>query len=209
VQLRLPSKLTSEEYITREGWHDASLQSCPEHPKGGCGFRSCGSYERKEPRGLRIRRWYCPEAHLTFSLVPDFAAARVASTLLEVAQAVARFEAERERGQSVEQAAAAVRPDIEPAGALRWVRRRRAWVSAAFAALVGIAPELLAGCEPTVASMRLALGGDCLVRAREIVVAQLAHVPAPLGFAPLVRRGVLRVRRRAHAMGPDPPRSGA
>jgi hypothetical protein len=210
VQLRLQSKLTSEEYITREAWRDASLRTCPMHPRGGCGFRSCGSYLRKVPSGLRIARWYCPRAHCTFSLVPDFAATRIASTLVEIEDVVTRFDAERAAGQSVELAARSLRPDIEPQGSVRWVQRRRRWVSAAIAVLVGIAPELFAGCEPTVAAIRAALGCDCLlVRAREIVAAQLAHTPAPLGFAPLVKRRVRRKQACAHVVGPDPPSSDA
>lgn len=184
--------------------------SCPLHPKGGCGFRSCGSYQRKQPLGLHIRRWYCPTAHCTFSLVPDFAATRIASSLQEVEDVVAHFDAHRSQGHCVELASRAIRPELEPAGAVRWVRRRRNWVSAAIAVLVGVAPDLLAGCELKVAALRAALGCDCvLVRAREIAAAQLEHMPAPLGFAPLNKTYNHRQHRRAHTMGPDPPLSTA
>lgn len=204
----MPSKLTREEYVTRKAWLDASLRlrACPLHRRGGCGFRSCGYYDRKEPEGIRIPRWYCPTGHTTFSLVPDFAAARTSGTLAEIEDAVARFELEREDGASVEQAAAAVRPDIQRHGAIRWMRRRRAWVSAAIATLIGLRPDLLAGRELTVANVREALGCvSVLERAREIAANNLRHMPAPLGFAPLVHRRLVSSRRRAHTAGCDPP----
>ena len=34
------------------------------------------AYARKIPRGTHIARWYCPESHTTFSLLPDCLAAR-------------------------------------------------------------------------------------------------------------------------------------
>lgn len=208
MQLRLESKLTSQEYITREAWRDASLRlhACPVHRHGGCGFRSCGSYVRKRPDGLRIARWYCPTGRCTFSIVPDFAATRVAATLAELEDAVVRFETARASGHSVELAARSVRTDIEPAGAVRWMRRRRVWLAAAVALLVGVVPELLVGCELSVLAVRTALGCDCvLVRARQIAAAQLKVAPAPLGFAPLPRAAVNRRIARAHKTGPDPP----
>ena len=38
------------------------------HPQGGCGFARHGSYERVDPPGTRIARWYCRVGHQTFSL---------------------------------------------------------------------------------------------------------------------------------------------
>jgi hypothetical protein len=201
------SELTSEEYVTRSGWRNANLLSCPRHPRGGCGFRSCGSYERKQPAGLRIRRWYCPTAHETFSLVPDFAASRVSSGLADIERVVVAVHRAREqRGDSLELAARELRRDIAPESAVRWVRRRLRWVDAALAVLIGLAPQLLAGCEPTLSSVRATLGCECvLVRAREIAAAHLAHLAAPVGFAPLAKRHRGRREPRAHETGPDPP----
>lgn len=183
--------------------------SCPRHPRGGCGFRSCGVYERKVPKGLFIRRWYCPKAHETFSLLPDFAASRVSSTLVDIERVVVAVHHAREnQGDSLELAARTLRPDIAPESAVRWVRRRLRWVDAALAVLIGLAPDVLAGCEPTMSSVRAALGCECvLVRAREIAAAQLAQMPAPVGFAPLVKRHRSRRVHRAHETGPDPPRA--
>jgi hypothetical protein len=205
----LESKLTSEEYVTRSAWQEANLVSCPRHLRGGCGFRSCGSYVRKQPAGLRVRRWYCPTAHETFSLLPDFAASRVSSTLVEIERVVVAVQHAREHdGDSLELAARAMRPGIEPESAVRWVRRRLRWVEAALAVLIGLAPELLAGCEPTLSGVRTMLGCTCvLMRAREIAAVQLARMPAPVGFAPLVKRRRRRREARAHETGPDPPRT--
>lgn len=206
MQLRLKSELPSGEYISQSGWLSANLLSCPVHTRGGCRFRSCGSYLRKQPAGLRIRRWYCPKAQLTFSLVPDFAASRIASTLYEIEHVADAVQRALDNGDGLELAARALRPDIEPAGALRWMRRRLRWVDAALAVLMGLAPQLLAGCEPSLTSVRAALGGGCvLVRVREIAAPQLEYLPAPVGFAPLSKRPRRRVKHRAHKTGPDPP----
>ena len=35
------------------------------------GLARHGTYARKTPRGTRIARWYCPQSHTTFSLLPD------------------------------------------------------------------------------------------------------------------------------------------
>ena len=39
----------------------------------------------KTPRGTRIARWYCPQSHTTFSLLPDCLAARLAHYALTAA----------------------------------------------------------------------------------------------------------------------------
>ena len=36
VQLRLRTGLTGEQYVTAQGWRDATLEHCPHHPCGGC-----------------------------------------------------------------------------------------------------------------------------------------------------------------------------
>ena len=77
MQLRHDCQLTSEEYVKQEAWKSASLQRCPKHPAGGCGFARHTAYARVEPPGMHIARWYCPEAHVTFSLLPDCLASRL------------------------------------------------------------------------------------------------------------------------------------
>jgi hypothetical protein len=204
VQVRLATALASEDYISRRGWEQASISHCPLHRRGGCGLRRCGSYERKQPLGLRIFRWYCPKARCTFSLIPDFAASHLGGTLLELEGAVMHFDAERERGSSVALAARAVRPDIEPESALRWINRRRRWVDVAVALLTGVCPELSACGVHDLRTLRVALGVDCvLVHARHLAAAQLPHAPSPLGFAGLPGPGARRKIRRAQSMGAD------
>ena len=56
--------------------------------RGGCGFSSHGAYERKCPAGTLIARWYCPQGHRTFSLLPDHLAARFPGTLSEIEHVV-------------------------------------------------------------------------------------------------------------------------
>ena len=119
VQLRFETGLTGADYVTREAWREARLSRCPLHPRGGCGFSSHGTYERKSPAGTLIARWYCPQGHCTFSLLPDHLAARFPGTLCEIEHVVATVE----QAKSVEAAADALRRDaITLASAIRWVR---------------------------------------------------------------------------------------
>jgi hypothetical protein len=67
--------------LRKQGWLSATLPRCPLHPQGGCGFARHGTYERVSPPGTRVARWYCPEGHCTFSLLPDCLAARLSGTL--------------------------------------------------------------------------------------------------------------------------------
>jgi hypothetical protein len=206
VQLRFPTELTSEEYINQRAWEKASLSMCPWHPRGGCGFRRHGHYERRVPAGLLVPRWYCQPSHATVSLLPDFAASRLPTTLDEIEDAVSLFEDERKQGATVEQAARVVRPDIEPAGAIRWIRRRLRWANNGLNLLVGIIPTFLVNCELSINSVRgVFLTQSVLVQARRIAAAQLAYAPAPLGFGPLPGPGILDSTAVQHGTGLDPP----
>jgi len=208
VQLRLQTELSSVDYVRQKAWLKASFKPCPLHPEGGCGLRKAGYYDRVEPPGLRVPYWHCPLGHCVFSLLPDFAAARVSSTLAEIEQVVERFEEVRRDGNTNnEGAAACVGPPIERASAVRWVNRRRRWVQATLAIAVGLLPAL-AGCEPSLASVRAILGGPVvLVRLREAAAAHLAHMPAPLGFKPLPQARDIHLARAPYGLGPAPPPS--
>ena len=208
VQLRLKTELSSEDYVRQKAWLKASFKTCPLHPEGGCGLRKVGYYDRVEPAGLRVPYWHCPLGHRVFSLLPDFAAAHVSSSLAEIEQVVERFEqCRREQHMNTESAAASVGPPGERASAVRWVNRRRRWVQAALAIAVGLLPAL-AGCEPSLAGVRSVLGGPIvLVRLREASAAHLAQMPAPLGFGPLPRARNVSLRRPPHCPGPAPPPS--
>lgn len=201
VQLRQATTLTSAQYVSEEGWRQATLEVCPLHPEGGCGFSRHGSYARRSPEGMRVARYYCPRGQMTFSLLPDCLCARLGGSLDEAEEAVVSAE---ERG-----VAAAVRDlrvdQCELPGAVRWLARRRRGVKAALVVLMTAMPGQL-GTVAEVRSMREILGtGRALVALREIAAEQLAVLPAPLGFC----RGAAAVAKGdqalQHPTGPDPP----
>jgi hypothetical protein len=204
VQLRYQSGLTSDDYVIRQAWRDARLERCPVHGEGGCAFARHGTYARVHPPGTRIPRWYCPQGHRTFSLLPDCLAARLSATLCEVETVVVTAE----QAKSVEAAANALRTDaVELPGAVRWTRRRVTVVHAILNILIGLMPERLLGCQPTVASFRRQLGLMwVLIGLRELAAVHLSCLPPPLGFGPRLRRPGAAGRACQQSAGPDPPR---
>jgi hypothetical protein len=211
VQLRDQTKLTSKDYVTQEAWKKATLDRCPAHPRGGCGFHRNGTYGRVNPPGMRIARYYCLTARSTYSLLPDFLASRFSGELATVEGDLAKAEQHTTGATghrpSVEAAANAVRTDdITLPSAVRWLRRRLMPVRMALIALVTMMPELFAGCAPTVTAMRLVLGtGSALVELREVGAVHLGALPPPLGFGPRRKGGWRRWGSRQHEAGPDPP----
>ena len=205
VQLRWNTQVTSDEYVSRQLWLEASLPTCPFHRKGGCGFGPLGTYERVEPPGTLIPRWYCPEAHTTVSLLPDCFASRLSGTLDQLEEAVAHVET----APSVDIAARELRPpaEVELPGALRWTRRRCRLVYTTLTIVITLLPELLAGCTPTITAVRSALGVDtgALVRMRELCAVHLVSLPPPVGFGPRTRAAVRGKTPRPHEAGPAPP----
>lgn len=203
VQLRFKTGLTGEQYVTREFWRKASLERCPLHPAGGCGFARHGTYERKNPRGTHVARWYCPRGHTTFGLLPDHLAARFPGTLCQIEQVVAAAEG----ASSLQACANAMRPDpVSLPSALRWVRRRLTVVRSLLAIVVPMVPHLLQGCAPTIVALRERLGSDgVLVPLRDLLDEHLGALAAPLGFRHRrVDGGALRGALQQHK-GPDPP----
>jgi hypothetical protein len=141
---------------------------------------------------------------VTFSLLPDFLCAQLPGTLAEVEAVVATAEA-----GTREAASETLRPQVELPGAVRWVRRRVRLVRAGLAAVIGLLTGLLAGREPTVTSLRSALGTEAaVVRLRELAADHLAALPPPLGFGPRPAGRRPRPTALQHDPGPDPP-SGA
>lgn len=202
MQLRFKTELTSEEYVNRQAWRDASLRHCPLHPRGGCSLARHGTYERVNPPGTRVSRWYCPQGHRTFSLLPDCLAARFPGSLCAIEQVVAGVE----QAKSLGAAADRLRPDIELPGAIRWTRRRVRGVHAALRALRGLYPERFAG-PPTVGLFQKKLKRACVLPAlRETAGAQLPYLPPPLGFGPQPLQSGGPQKRYQHQTGPDPPR---
>lgn len=205
VQVRFESKLTSEEYVSQQGWAKASLERCPLHPSGGCGVQQHGTYERVEPPGTRIARWYCRQAHTTISLLPDCLASHLSGALADVEAAVEAVE----QARSVEAAADAQRPTIDLPGAVKWTRRRMRMMRRLLTTLIGLMPERFRSCEPTLASFRTALRvTDVLVTLRAIAAEHLAHLEVPVGFDPRARRGRRRPDAVQQRTGPDPPPEG-
>jgi hypothetical protein len=154
VQVRFACELTSEEYVSQQGWTKASLDQCPLHPGGGCGFARHGTYERVEPPGTHIARWYCSPGKTTISLLPDCLASHLPGALSELEAALDAVE----RGPSVERAAGAQRPTIDLPGAIKWTRRRMRMMRGLLTTLIGLMPEVFATCAPNLASFRSALG---------------------------------------------------
>ena len=205
MQVRFATGLTSEEYVSQKGWLIARFERCPFHPEGGCGFASHGTYARVSPPGCLIARWWCPTAHVTISLLPDCLCSRLTGSLAEVEAVVAAAEVAPTR----EAASETLRPDVELPGALRWLRRRTRLVHAGLAAAIGLLPGLLAGCKPTVPSIRSALGAEvALVCLRHELAPHLGALPPPLGFGPRPLRRRPSPTALQQETGPDPP-SGA
>jgi hypothetical protein len=203
MQVRFATNLTSEQYISQEAWQKATLQECPLHGQRRCGIRAHGSYVRKAPGGLRIGRFYCRKGHTTFSLLPDFAAARLSGTLAEVEQAVQLAQC----GPTLTAAAVQLRPELnDPRSAVRWLRRRLRAIESSLVALVTVLPQLF-GTRPRLVDVRARLGVEgieLLQRLRAVGAQVLHHLQAPLGFAPrpqMVKGGERRVQ---HNVGPDP-----
>ena len=204
VQLRFQTGLTGADYVTGKAWREARLLHCPLHPRGGCGFARHGTYGRKRPAGTLIARWYCPQGHRTFSLLPDHLAARFPGMLSEIEQVVATVE----QAKSVEAAADALRRDpVTLTSAVRWVRRRVAPVRALLTIVVGLFPQLLLGCAPTIGALRTRLAcAQVLLLLRELAQLHLQALARPLGLRhPSYADGEYQSGIQQH-MGPDPPR---
>lgn len=204
MQLRFKTGLSSAEYVSERGWEKATLEKCPVHGEGSCRFAKHTAYPRKDPPGALIPRWYCPDAHQTFSLLPDCLCSRLPGCLDQVEAAVRSFE----EAPSWEEAAQRARPDIEVQGALRWLRRRVALTRAALTSLVGLRPDRFEGYEPTLTSFASALGAPgVLVALREIASTFLQQLPPALGFGPRPAKRWTRKTGLQHDSGPDPPDS--
>lgn len=203
VQLRFTSGHTSNDYVTLQLWRSASLSRCPLHPRGGCGFARHGTYARVNPPGTLIARWYCPQGHCTFSLLPDHLAARFPGTLAQIEEVVAVVE----QSPSLEAAANALRPDdVTLATALRWIRRRLRLVRLTLIAVVSLLPDLFQGTAPTIDAFRRLFANDSvLMTLREVTAPHLAGLSRPLGFRPPLAGGGGRKSPFQQCQGPDPP----
>ena len=148
-----------------------------------------------------MARWYCPQGHRTFSLLPDFLAARMPGLLTSVEDTVATAAA----AKSMEAAADALRSlEVTLPSALRWLRRRVRAVHAALDALCQLEPNPPVTALMRYSGLQIDLGqGHVLLWLRRSLAPQLLHMlPAPLGF--LASRHVARSHFGSqHDMGPD------
>ena len=203
MQLRFKTGLTSEQYVSRQAWRDATLDRCPVHPRGGCGFGRNGTYPRVRPAGARIARWYCRQGQQSFSLLPDCLAARLSGTLCDIEAVVVAVE----EATSLEAAVEHLRPEINLPGVIRWTRRRVQAVHGTLSTVRGLMPERLAGCEPTLRAFRRHLNTESvLVELRSLTGTHLRALPPPLGFRPRRPDAVRALSTHQHKTGRDPPR---
>jgi len=178
MQIRYPIDLTIEEYIEQKAWEQAELEHCPFHPDGGCGYAKHGTYQRKFPDHCLVARYYCPEAHHSISLLPDFFASRLPGTLDEVEHAVNIAET----SSSQEEAAFTLRPEVSLPAGLRWLRRRIKYVGDILTILTGL---LVTECHPDLSSYRKAFNTKKVMSGlRDIVEGHLQALPPIIGFGP-------------------------
>jgi hypothetical protein len=202
VQVRLVTPITSDIYVADKLWRLATLEHCPWHPAGGCGFCRHGTYERVRPPGTLIARWYCPKARRTVSALPDCLASHYSGTLADLEAMVVAVE------QAPSRAAAAgqLRTEIELPGALRYLDRLCDSVHGVLSVIRGLDPVRFADVGPTLLAFAAVLGTDpVLVCLRGFVARYLPQLPTPFGFDPhrCNRNGA--DRRCQHQTGPDPP----
>ena len=199
MQIPLRTLSSVDGYVGNREWRDARLSGCPLHPSGGCSFARHGSYARVTPRGLRIARWYCPEGHRTFSLLPDFLAVGLSGLLAAIDDSITVAAS----AKSMEAAADALRgPDVTLPSAVRWLRRR---IRAVRTALAHVAPEMVIGAlaRESAPEIDLDKGRVLLALRRSLSPQNLNSIPAPLGFRSASGMGWPRDSNGQHELGPD------
>jgi hypothetical protein len=162
---------------------------------------------RKVPAVAFVARYYCPEKHTTFGLLPDFYASRMPGTLDDIEQAAATADV----APSVEHAAEELRPAdtldaITFGAAVAWLRRRIVLVRALLVTVVGLLPDRFADVGQSVRAWRERLGTSrVLVALRGICARHLYALPRPLGLNPRMPVALPRKRGRQQSTGTDPP----
>lgn len=183
------------------------MKACPLCPPGTCHFQRLGTYMRKIPVLALVARFYCPEKHTTFGLLPDFYASRVPGTLDDIEHAAATAEAVAGVERAAEELRPADMPDAVTLGAaVSWLRRRLAWVRALLVTIAGLFPDRFAGVGPSIGAWRERLGTSrVLVALRGICAPHLYALPRPLGLNPCAPAVVGLGKRRQQSIGPDAP----
>jgi hypothetical protein len=165
---------------------------------------------RKVPAVAFVARYYCPEQHTTFGLLPDFYASRMPGTLDDIERAVETAE----KVAGIERAAEQLRPAealdaVTLGAAVAWLRRRLAMISALLVTVAGLFPGLFAGVGLSLCAWRERLGTSrVLVGLRGICARHLHALPPPLGLNPRAPAVAALGRRRQQSIGPDPPPGG-
>ena len=202
MQVRLATRSTGEVYVTEKQWLRATLNACPWHPEGGCGFCGHGTYPRVRPRGTLIARWYCPIERRTVSALPDALASHFSGTLVDTEAHVVAVEL----ATSLASVAMDRRLDIELPGALRYLSRVCKAVHKGLNICRGIYPELLCAAQPTITSFSLRIErSNVLMSLRQQMDRHLAQLPTPLGFNPSRNTPVARLNSFQQQTGSDPP----
>jgi hypothetical protein len=201
VQIPLHTVSSAEAYVANNEWRHVRLDRCPLHQSGECSFVRHGSYTRVVPMATRIARWYCPEGHRTFSLLPDFFAARLPGLLSSIEEAVVTAET----STAMEVAADELRrDDVTLPSAVRWLRRRVRQVHDGMEVLCGLAAQELTAASPRLSALRQLGDNHPLLRLRSALPTEvLALVCVPLGLRP--HRAVARERAHGdqHEVGHD------
>lgn len=207
VQLRLETELTFEQYRTQRGWETATLSSCPLCEQGTCHFHRLGTYMRKVPVVAYVTRYYCPESHTTFGLLPDFYASRMPGTLDMIEEVAAKAETAPSMEKVADQVRPADAPDAVTLGAaLVWLRLRVLIARAILTTVKGLMPERFGDLPPRVSAFRQRLGTlRVLVALRAICEPYLHRLAAPLGLVPRPEQVLERGQVPAQSPGPDPP----
>lgn len=209
MQLRWETTLTFEEYRTQRAWETATLSSCPLCAPDPCGLHRHGTYMRKVPGVAYVARYWCPESHTSFGLLPDFYASRMPGTLDMIEEVAAKAE----QAPSLQKAANELRPAeatdaVTLSAALVWVRLRVVIARAILTTAKGLMPERFGDLPPQVSAFRRRMGTlRVLVALRAICEPQLHRLPAPLGLVPRLEWAPEDRRARTQSPGPDPPPS--
>ena len=201
MQIPLRTLSSVDAYIRNREWNDVRLSVCPMHPTGGCSFARHGSYERLSPSGLRIARWYCPEGHRTFSLIPDFVASRMPGLLDSIEESIVTACSAKSR----EAAADVLRgPDVTLPSAVRWLRRRIGSVRASLDAVRREVPDAFIGpLENDFSGISFDAGSVLLGLRRSLSPQILSAIPAPLGFERTSPCRGCRAGDHQHRVGTD------
>ena len=201
MQIRFAIDLSAGEYVRQRAWENARLDNCPLHSKGGCGFAGHGTYPRQTPKATKIARWYCPEGHCTFSLLPDCLSSRLPGSLIEVETAINKVE----NAVSQEAAVYGFRIDVGLTGVLRWIRRRLFLIRTTLNLLTELLP-VLQDCRPSISSFRATLRVEYVLPALRMSAGPYLYIlPPPIGFGPRPQRKKGKKPPSQHKTGTDPP----